>query len=303
MGPDSLLCTAFMIGSSGSDEQSSEPILLARKALEELVGKVDAVIPVEIGAGAVTEAMFLASAMGLPFLDADVVGGRSAPEVYLETITLFDIPRTPLVVANQNGEAKTLLKSSGYRETEKFLREFAAESGGCAYVIGYPMRLSTIRDVVGKGTVSISISLGEALKAGRLEDALRMTEGRRVFSGRVMQVEKSNEGGFLTGNATISDGKSELKVWFKNENLVSWLDGRPFITSPDLICILDKGCRGVYNRDLEEGAEVTVIGIPSLPVWRTNKGIELFGPESFGFGIKYKPLEEIIKEVGMYERS
>ena len=58
---------------------------------------------------------------------------------------------------------------------------------------------------------------------------------------------------------TNNEGKGEFKghsfkVWFKNENHVSWLDEEPFVTSPDLVVIVDrKSGEGITNTLLEAG--------------------------------------------------
>ena len=101
-------------------------------------------------------------------------------------------------------------------------------------------------------------------------------------------MKKEGRGGFLVGEALIVDGKSEARVWFKNENLMLWVDGKLKACAPDLICMLNtKNVYGTYNRDLAKGNQVTVVGIPALPIWRTKKGKELFGPRAFGFEEDY----------------
>jgi len=91
----------------------------------------------------------------------------------------------------------------------------------------------------------------------------------------------------------------ELNVWYKNEYLVSWMDAKPYVTCPDSICIVEKHkCYGisVWIRDLKEhlGKEVAVVGIKAAQLWRTARGIELFGPKHFGYDIEYTTLEKLI---------
>ena len=48
---------------------------------------------------------------------------------------------------------------------------------------------------------------------------------------------------------------------FKNENLISWSNGSPWICSPDLLTLAyKKSGRGTYNADIKEGDEVVAIG-------------------------------------------
>lgn len=85
----------------------------------------------------------------------------------------------------------------------------------------------------------------------------------------------------------------------KNENLVSWLDDKPYVTCPDLICIVDsQTSEGISNSRAAEsykGNNVVVLGIKAIDQWRSPKGIEVFGPKHFGFDIMYKPIEEIVE--------
>ena len=97
-------------------------------------------------------------------------------------------------------------------------------------------------------------------------------EGKRVFKGQ------------------------NLRVWFKNENLVSWLDDEPFVTSPDLVVIADrKTGEGITNTLVEVGQQVGVIGLKGLEAFRSQRGLGIAGPRYFGFDIDYVPIEEIIK--------
>jgi len=90
------------------------------------------------------------------------------------------------------------------------------------------------------------------------------------------------------------------RVWVKNENIVSWLDGKPDVMSPDLMYNLDPktgwaisgGGLGGYPM----GAEVVMVGRAALaPGFRSAKGLELFGPRHFGFDFDYKPIEDVLK--------
>ena len=87
-----------------------------------------------------------------------------------------------------------------------------------------------------------------------------------------------------------------LSVWFKNENLVSWMDDEPFVTSPDLLVITDrKTGEGILNALVEVGQQVAVIGLKGLDAFRSQKGLASAGPRYFGFDIDYVPIEEAIK--------
>ena len=90
--------------------------------------------------------------------------------------------------------------------------------------------------------------------------------------------------------------RHELKVWYKNEFLISWENGRPFVTCPDTICVVDAdSAEGLSNwgNDFRERRNVVVFGRKAHDLWRTEKGLELFSPKHFGFNIEYVRIEEI----------
>ena len=82
-------------------------------------------------------------------------------------------------------------------------------------------------------------------------------------------------------------------------HLVSWLDGKPFVSCPDLICIADsetsEGLSNFVDSGAHNGRNVTVFGIAAHERWRTRKGVEIFGPRHFGFDLEYVPLEKLLE--------
>ena len=95
------------------------------------------------------------------------------------------------------------------------------------------------------------------------------------------------------------------KVFVKNENIVSWLDGEPDAMSPDFISNLDPATgdaiTGAGLGGYPIGMEVVMVGWRVSPMWRVEKGIEVFGPRYFGFDFDYVPLEELQEQRGQRE--
>jgi DUF917 family protein len=87
-----------------------------------------------------------------------------------------------------------------------------------------------------------------------------------------------------------------LRVWLKNENEISWLDDRPFVMTPDLLCAVEAGTGQPFtNTSLHEGLAMIVFGLPADPMWRTPEGLALAGPKHFDFDIPYRPIQEVLK--------
>jgi DUF917 family protein len=86
-------------------------------------------------------------------------------------------------------------------------------------------------------------------------------------------------------------------VYVKNENIVGWLDGTPDAMSPDTIQDLDPITGDAHNGGAlggyRIGADIAMLGYETSPMWRTPKGIEVFGPRHFGFDFDYIPIEQL----------
>jgi len=94
----------------------------------------------------------------------------------------------------------------------------------------------------------------------------------------------------ISGTNHYSD--HTYRIWYKNEHIVSWIDGQPDVTVPDLICVLDpKTGEAITNPNCQQEMDVAIIGYPAPALWRTPRGLELFGPTHFGFDIPYQPIE------------
>jgi hypothetical protein len=120
----------------------------------------------------------------------------------------------------------------------------------------------------------------------------------------VAKLETEDRDGYYFGTAYLKgQGKNKgqtLDIWFKNENQVTWLNGQPWVCSPDLVSLVYKeNGYGIYNAELKEGDDVVAIGIKGVEAFRTEAGLELAGPRHFGFEIDYRPIELLMAEAGM----
>jgi len=89
---------------------------------------------------------------------------------------------------------------------------------------------------------------------------------------------------------------SEIKIWFKNENHFSWLDGKPFVTSPDMLIVVDRESgKPFMNAAIEEEHRVGVIGLRAIEQFRSPKGLDILGPGHFGFETDYTPIETLVR--------
>lgn len=281
----------------------------AREALQQLetfLGKkADALICVEAGGLNSTIPFSVASATGLPLIDGDGMG-RAFPELQMVSFTMHGIAATPMVIADEKGNS-SVINTISNQWTEKLARAQTVEMGGAALVALYPMTGKQMKAGILRDTLSLIKEIGETIAGERAKnrnpaDALiSRLDGKRLFTARVVDIERRTTGGFARGKALLkgvdADAGKNFSVEFQNEFLIAREeDGAALATTPDLICALDAdGGLPITTEQLRYGLAISFIGLPSDAQWRTKAGIDLVGPRYFGYEQDFVPLEEITK--------
>lgn len=284
---------------------SGDEAVTAFTALEDFLGaKAYATYSIEAGGLNSTIPIGTAAKLGIPLIDADGMG-RAFPEIQMVSPTLYDIPATPMAIADEKGNVIILEHTITNRWTERVSRSITVDMGGSAMIALYPLTgRQAKRSLIG-GSISFARSIGECLrKAWRLrkdplEAILLETRGYLAFRGKVMDLERRTEHGFAQGTVKLSGidehrGK-ELVIHFQNENLIAELDGNVLISVPDLIAIVDtETSTPVTTESLRYGLRVAVVAIPCHSKWRSAKGLEIVGPGYFGYSSPYRPVERVL---------
>ncbi|MEA4893091.1 MAG: DUF917 domain-containing protein [Peptococcaceae bacterium] len=321
MDEEDWVCTAFYMGSIaplsdedkeqmkrlGLKERSVKRVLVAAvQELEKELGiHVSGLIPVEMGGLNSAAPLDAAAQMGKAIIDADLAG-RAVPEVAQTLPRLNRVPICPIACCDAWGNVSLIRKTHGYDMAEalgKMLSIPAYEPIGLAC---FAMRVKEARNTVVKGTLSRCAETGAAVRKACAQNRdpaeafAQATHGKAVFRGRVERFTWESRGGYMYADSYIQ-GKHDfaghrLHIWAKNENHISWLDDKPFITSPDLIQAVDaKTGEPITNTDMREGMEVAVVVIGN-PLYRTPEGLDIMGPSHYGFDdIPYTPMEELVK--------
>ncbi|MEZ5812875.1 MAG: DUF917 domain-containing protein [Rhizobiaceae bacterium] len=278
----------------------------ALQQLETFLGrKADALICIEAGGLNSTIPFAVASATGLPLIDGDGMG-RAFPELQMVSFTMHGIAATPMVIADEKGNS-SVINTISNQWTERLARAQTVEMGGAALVALYPMTGKQMKTGILRGTLSLIKEIGETIAGERAKNRnpagalIGRLDGKRLFTARVVDIERRTTGGFARGKALLkgvdADAGKNFSVEFQNEFLIAREeDGAALATTPDLICALDAdGGLPITTEQLRYGLALSFIGLPSDAQWRTKAGIDLVGPRYFGYEQDFVPLEDITK--------
>ncbi len=278
------------------------PAIRAFQKLEEFMGKkFYAVSSTELGGLNTAEALHIACMLGIPIADADPAG-RSVPELQHSTYYIKKVPIAPMGLATEFGDVAVLSEVYDDLRAEDLVRAMAVASNDLIGVADHPTTGKIYRESVIVGALSYALRVGELLREAK-ENGTNAAEliaskenGKVLFKGTVTAVPWETIDGFNIGEIQLSGletfANDTYRIWYKNENLISYKNDVIDVTCPDLICVFDKDGNPVTNPDAKVGMEVTVIALPAPAIWQTKEGLECFGPKSFGFDVEYVPFEK-----------
>jgi DUF917 family protein len=280
----------------------------AAQVLSKHIGKPFNAVMRNEASGAMLSAFETAIAMGLPVVDA-CLAGRCKPELCLKTTFVNGISGAPTALVTRWGDVIIIDRVVDEFRLEDLARAVAVGSGGGASVAQNPMTGDQVKRGTVKGAVSEAMLFGRTVREARAQGKdpvaalMKVAKGYKMFQGVSTKNDVKGDRGFNWVDAELS-GVNEFKghtyrIWVKNENIISWLDGKPDVLPPDLIYPLDpKTADAIPSGGLGGyaiGTEVVIIGRAASPMWRTPRGIEIFGPRHFGFDLDYVPIEEMLK--------
>lgn len=146
--------------------------------------------------------------------------------------------------------------------------------------------------------------------------------GKLLFTGKIIDVRRQIGGGYTVGSVIIAPlgdeerdlsaetsrgsgpGGSHLVIPFQNEYLYAALSDaegtvesqKVVCTVPDLISILGQDGEGIGSQDLRYGLRVSVIALPAHPLWKTERGLKVGGPEGFGLKVPVVSVDNTFTE-------
>lgn len=276
------------------------------KAIKELsiyTGKeIGAMVPIELGGANTPGGIAAGIVNGIPCVDGDYTG-RAIPEILQTTPYIGGKVLWPVASVDEFGNKCFIDEAINYRMVERIGKLIASGAYGLAGQAGFLLTGKEMKDVIIPGTLTECYELGKMIREARekglnpIEEVINKKEGYLLAKGVVTKKETEDKLGYYWGTHTITGGdefKDNIyKIWFKNENHVMWKNDKPFVTSPDIIVVVDSETGEPYaNPILKEGDNVCVIGLKARDAFRNERGIGVLGPRYFGFDIDYKYIEE-----------
>ncbi len=281
-------------------EEGDEGVRVLR-AIEKFTGrKVDAVIADEIGGSNGIAPMITAAKLGLPVVDADGMG-RAFPEVQMTTFFIHGQASAPCALADASGNVQIVTQATSPEMLERLMRAGTVAMGCTAHMATAPMTGDFVRRYGVPLTVSQAWTLGDTVLTAQAEKTdpvaaiLAREGGQLLLRGKVSDIARRIESGFVRGRLTVSGLDSftgrTLEIDIQNEYLVAREAGRILTMVPDLICVVDsESGRPVSTEELRYGLRISAIAIPAPALLRSDRALRSVGPRAFGYDFDFQPL-------------
>lgn len=320
LSDNAIVCTCFYMGSvaprtqevieklkeRGLAEKKYDRVLPeAVLALERLLGKkVEAIVPVEIGGLNTAAPIDTAARTGKYIINGDYAG-RAVPELPQITPSIYEKTPYPMSSVDEYGNTVFIEKTVNTVCAEYLGKQISTLALGLVGQTSYTMTAKEMKEIIIPGTLTKCLEVGRAIREAKengedpVKVAVEKTNGWLLFKGEVLKKEWKDEAGYLWGTTYIKgleefEGQN-MKIWFKNENHITWLNDEVYVTSPDIISVLYSNTgEGTTNTDLKKGDLVSVIGI-AHEKYRNDKALRVLEPKWFGFDYDYRPIESVVK--------
>jgi len=229
--------------------------------------------------------------LGLPFVDADLMG-RAMPRLDQFSWAVAGRSLTPCALSEPSGQVIVVdhVDAAGL---ERAVRSFVAHTGGWAVLALAPTPVKAATSDAVTGSLTRALALGRAhagLDVGVRPQTVAQTLGGRLLGGgRVEEVARHTvpPGGAAFGRGSVcvvdSASRAVLRIETENEYLLAMVDGEPVVSTPDLVCVLDRRTlQPIFVDAIRTGDEVLVLALPGPTWWRRPDRIAHVGPRAFG---------------------
>lgn len=267
-------------------------------SLEKYAGKKASVLmPFEVGGGNAFAPFAVAAQLGLPVLDADMIG-RAFPELQMCSCYLKGIPAVPAFLSDSFGNT-VIIENGNSFDLERIARKVTVAMGSCSALVMHVMTGAQARNSVVSGSLSHAVNIGEEMSQScangvdPLQPLLKLTSGVCLGAGNIVDIDQVISDGFLKGKVTIRNEKETYEVFYRNEYLAVTSGGQYTASTPDILMLIEQQT-GVplTSESLQYGIKVNIIALPAPKIWQTLQGLQLVGPRSFGYDFDYHPVNQ-----------
>lgn len=304
LADDALVACVNQMGAPlPGEERLTDPRMICKavRLMEEYLGeRFTAVMPWEIGGGNGFQPLFVAAAFDLPLVDADAMG-RAFPEATMTSFAVKDLTPYPLAMADIRDNTIIFTHAEDWSWLERMRRQTCTALGALAATCNPPRTGKEVKEGSHLHTVTQALRIGRVIREARhahrdpIEALLALENGRLLFKGKVVDINRRITGGWLRGTVKVTGlddwREHQLALDFQNEFSVGFLDGTVLVTTPELICVIDSiSGNATGTETLRYGQRVTVIALPAPPMLLTPRGLELTGPRAFGYDLDFQSL-------------
>jgi len=287
--------------SGGTNEWVGEAV----KGLANYLGRnIETLVACELGPESIADVLTAGARLGIPVVDGDYVG-RAAPEELQATYCLYDKFKLIFASSDPWGNVAVVQNAISPHMLERLAKMLSVAAYGAVAVAGAPLKGHEMKDIVVRNTLSTCLKAGRAVRRALdsnedpIDAGRTAVDGWRLFEGEVVETNAEDIDGYTFGKTRLKgSGQYEgqqLEVWFKNEIHVSWLNGKPWVCSPDIVSLIyQHNGMGPVNSDVKCGDRMVAIGCKGLEGFRSEKGLGLAGPRHYGFDVDYVPIEVLL---------
>lgn len=297
--PEDVIMPIGFMGAPSADTEKlasgREFEIMFEHVEKHLKKKVTALMPFEIGGGNALVPFVEGARLGLPVLDADMMG-RAFPEMTMSSCCLLGATSAQGFITDCQGNT-VVLHGEDIQTLEKIGRQVTISMGSTAAFGYYPLTIQAAKKYTIRKSISKALSIGklvrDAKKNGKdpTDDLLNQFKGIKIGSGIITDIDRSISRGFLHGNVHIQNKNEKLEVAFKNEFLVAKCDGKIVATTPDILMLMEQETgAAVDTEQLQFGLKVHLIALPAPALWTTPQALKLVGPRYFGYETDYRPI-------------
>lgn len=269
------------------------------RQIEKLFGKKPrAIMPAEIGGANALVPFFISQKLGIPVLDADGMG-RAFPELQMCSFFYHDLNPTPTFIGNDAGLCVTIT-SDKPTNIERIARDITISFGSSAAIAIYAMTGAQAAKAVIANSITNAIQIGQVIERATQQQLNVLTElcihtnAQVVAIGSIVDIKQTVSDGFLKGEVTIqTTDDQEIKILFQNEYLAVIQNSGYLATTPDIVMLVHAHTGlPISTEALTFALSIAIIVLPAPEIWKTPRGLQLVGPQYFGYPTTYKPYQK-----------